>query len=53
MVTHAVRYALKYADRVAFLSDGTFVELHAAERFVSDAKSEVVQKYLGDAGLFA
>lgn len=52
LVTHNIRFAVDYADNIAFLHDGKIHEQLNAKHFLSGAKSPITQEYIRDSKYF-
>ncbi len=52
LVTHNIRFAVDYADNIAFLHEGKIHEQLNAKQFLTDAKSPVTQEYIRDSKYF-
>ena len=46
VVTHEIGFAREAADQVAFMDDGTIVEIGSADEVLSTPKSERTQQFL-------
>jgi len=52
LVTHNIRFAVDYADEIAFLHEGIIHEQLNAKEFLTDAKSPITQEYIRDSKYF-
>ena len=52
LVTHNIRFAVDYADQIAFMHEGTIHEQLEAKEFLSNAKSPITQEYIRDSKYF-
>jgi ABC-type polar amino acid transport system ATPase subunit len=52
LVTHNIRFAVDYADSIAFLYDGKIHEQLDANKFITEAKSVITQEYINDSKYF-
>jgi ABC-type polar amino acid transport system ATPase subunit len=52
LVTHNIRFATDYSDRIAFMSEGVILEQHPAKLFLTDATESVTKRYIRDARYF-
>jgi polar amino acid transport system ATP-binding protein len=52
LVTHNIRFAVDYANSIAFLYDGKIHEQLDANKFLAEAKSAITQEYINDSKYF-
>lgn len=52
MVTHNIRFAVDHSDYIAFMENGTFVEIHKSNDFLTQAIDGRTKAYINDSKYF-
>jgi ABC-type polar amino acid transport system ATPase subunit len=52
MVTHNIRFAIDHSDYIAFMENGTFIEIHKSNEFLSKAFDNRTKTYINDSKYF-
>lgn len=52
MVTHNIRFAVDHSDYIAFMENGTFVEIHKSSNFLTQAFDSRTKAYIQDSKYF-